>query len=166
MSLPVGRLIVLGLVTMLPACAIINDFKESRKAYETVTDAHLPYRHLANDFKVAWNVEQKGKDIVIEGVLKNLQNLQVREITVDVQLLDTDGRGLSYGGMLLPVNTLFKDDATTFSITLKDTVIEQGNDLNFVINYRINSGAWGGSGGNSSFKVDATTGIAPVKKVE
>lgn len=161
MSFLVGRLILIGVITSLPACAIIKDFKENLKANEVKSEAQLPYRHSSAEFKVAWNIVQTGNDTVIHGLITNVMNVKVRDIDLNVVVLDTDGKHLSKGEVLSPQNNLNMNDSFAFSVKLKDAIIANGNVLRFIINYSNVSGSWGGGPSvQSSFTVDATTGVA------
>jgi hypothetical protein len=158
MSLLFGRLILLGLIASLPACFIVNDFKENMKAYESKPEVPLPYRHSASDFIVTWNTVQSGNDTVIDGFIKNAQNIQVRNVSMDIQLLGIDGRALGKESAFLPQTTLYMNNSFSFTVRLKGASIARGNVLKFIINYRTNAGAWGGNSASSSFQVDATAG--------
>jgi hypothetical protein len=157
MSLLVGRLILLGLIASLPACMIVNDFKENLHAYER-PEGPLPYRHSSSELMVTWNTVRRGNDTVVEGFITNVHRLQVQNISLDVQVTDSNGRALSTGSDLLPQNTLYMNDSLTFSVQLKDVRMTEGNVLKFYINYRTRTGAWGGGSGDCNFKVDAATG--------
>jgi hypothetical protein len=165
MSFLVGRLILIGIMASLPACVIVNDFKENLKAYGgDKSEAQFPYRHSSPDINVAWDIVQKGNDTVVDGLITNIRNIQIGDLYMNVEVFDSDGKRMSMGDALSPQRHLNMKDSFAFSVILKDAKISEGNFLRFLINYRsgISSGAWGGGGnsGKSDFKVYETTGIA------
>jgi hypothetical protein len=155
MSLLVGRLILIGVITSLAACASIKSFEDN-------PESQLTYRHSSFDLKFAWNTLQTGNDTVIEGLIINVRNIQVRDIDLNVTVLDTNGRVLSEGAVPpSQVNLRMNmNDSVPFSVKLKDAIIAKGNVLKFIIIYHTNDGSWYGHEWQSSFKVDAATGGA------
>jgi len=162
MSYLFSRLLLIGVITGIPACTIVKDFKDNLKAYDVKPESNYPYINSSSDFRVAWDIVQTSNETVFNGYIKNIRNIQASDIYLDIEVLSPEGRQLSKGGTQSP-QTLYTNDSFAFSIKLNDIKISDGDVLKFFINYRTNSGAWGGGAGKSSFEVDATTGIA-IKK--
>ena len=158
MSFFVSRLILIGVITSLVACA-------SFKSYEEKV-VQLPYHHSSFDFDVAWNSSQAGNDTVIDGLIKNVRSVQVRDIILRIQVLGPDETFLSDGEVFLENVNLTMNDSRKFSVRVKDATISKGNVLEFKIDYRINNGSWYGRAGQSSFNVDETTGVAIEEQTE
>ena len=153
MSVFAVRLIVIGAITSLTACVSV-------KTYQDNPEAQFTYRHSSSNFIVAWNTLQTGKDTAFEGLIKNVQNIEIRDIELNVMALDTDGKLLSEGAVLKTRVNLKKNDSVPFSVKLKDAVMEKGNVLQFILRYHIHTGSWYGRDGQNIFKVDAATGVA------
>jgi hypothetical protein len=107
MSYLVGRLVLIGIITSLPACIVINDFKGYLKAYEDKLETQLPYHHSSSDAKVDWDAVQLGNDTIIDGRVTNVQNMQESDFYVDVDVLDSEGNHVSKGRALLPPESVF-----------------------------------------------------------
>lgn len=151
MSFLVRRLILIWTITSLAACAGI-------KTSEDKTEAQLPYHHSSYHLKVAWKTLQTGNGTDIDGLIKIVRNIIVRNIELNVRVLDTNGMIVSEGDVLPASINLKMNDSFPFSIKLKDAIFAKGNVLEFIIKYRTNDGSWYGHGWQSSFKVDAATG--------
>ena len=149
MCFHVARLILIGVITSLTACA-------SFKYIMDTPDSQLTFRHTTLEFKVAWNTIQTGNDMVIEGLITNVRNIQVKSVEMNVMVLDANERHLSEGTVLLD----HINGTVPFSVKIKDGVIAKGSVLKFIVSYHINDGSWYGRSGQSSFKVDAVTGVA------
>ena len=153
MSFYVKILILIGAIASLTACT-------NFKAFMDKPDAKLLYRHSSPDFIVAWNTLQAGNEAVIDGLITNVKNIQVLDIDLTVVVLNSDGRHLSEGTVLFDKMNLKMNNSVSFSVKLKDAIIAKDSILEFIINYRINTGSWNGRNAQSRFKVDAATGGA------
>jgi hypothetical protein len=153
MSFLVRRLILIGIITSLAACANINTNTSTEK-----TETQFPYQHSLLNLKVAWKTLQTGNDAVIDGLIKIVQNRIVRNIEMNVYVLDTKGVEVSEGAVLPTSINLKMNDYFPFSIKLRNAIIAKGDVLEFIIRYRTNDGSWNGHGWQNSFKVDAVTG--------
>jgi hypothetical protein len=151
MSFLVRRLILIGVITSLAACANIKTSKEK-------TETQLPYHHSLFDLKVSWKTLQTGNDTAIDGLIKIIRNIILRKIDMNVYVLDNKGAIVSEGEVLPASINLKMNDYFPFSVKLKDVIIAKGNVLEFIIRYRTYDGSWNGHGWQNSFKVDATTG--------
>ncbi len=164
----VGRFILIAIITCLPACAIITNYKDYLKANEGKSETKFSYHHISSDFKVDWNTLQKGSDTVIDGLITNIREMRVNDINPHVVVLGTDGNKLSEGEALSDHFTSYRNDSFAFNVILKDAFIAKGYIILFYIDYRLQDGRWGGKFMESSFKVDATTGtdIEETKKLD
>jgi hypothetical protein len=153
MSYFLRRLCLIAIVMSLTACTTIgNDLFR--------TEAKMKYSHLSSDMKVSWNTVKSGNDLIIDGFITNLQSLPVVEFNLAVVVLDTNGgKRLSEGTTLLNDVNLKMKDSASFRVKFKNATIVEGDVLEFNISYGINAGSWIPQERQSSFKVDAITGI-------
>jgi hypothetical protein len=102
----------------------------------------------------------------MEGFIKNLRNMQLKDFDLNVAVLDTDGRRLTEETVLLDKINLRINESIPFSVKLKNAKIAKENVLRFIISYSIDDGSYYGRGSQSSFKVDAETGAAIEEQTE
>ena len=155
----IGRLSLIGFIISLTSCADIKDIVGR-------PDTPLLYRHSSSDFIVAWNALETDNDTVIEGRITNVKNIQIHGIELKATVSNTAGNSLSEGAFLRESINLRMNDSVSFSVKLKDAKIAKGNVLEFKMRYQILTGGWGGRDAQSSFKVEAATGVAIEEKSE
>ena len=159
MSTLVRKLLLMGIViSCVPACMIVNDFKENLKAYEHKPEDQFPFHHSSPEFRVSWDTQRSGNDTIVDGLVTNVRNTTVQGISLKIDLLDADGKRLTQGVAPPTALNLKIYDTFSFNAILKDTQIAPGNILFFIITYSTYSGSWGGNSEQKSFKVEATSG--------
>src|ERR1039458_5216426 len=123
-------LILIGAIAGLAACA-------SFKAPQNNPEAQLPYRHSPVDLNVAWNIAQSGNDMVIDGIINNIRNLELQDIELTFKILDSGGRLLSGGFIPVPI-PLKMNVSIPFSFRLMNDSFAQGDVLDLIIRYHAN----------------------------
>lgn len=124
-----------------------------------VTLEEYPFRHNEFDYHYAWKTRATDKGLVVEGFLKNVRYPYISELMVTVKVLDATGKTVASASDLPMPQQSQQGDLCNFSLLLKEVKPVAGMQLEFAIRYNADEGKNGGVNWNSSFKVNALTGV-------
>jgi hypothetical protein len=120
--------------------------------------AEYPFRHSAFDQKVAWKTSLIDRNLVINGLLKNVRYLQIDDVELTVSVIDKDNKTLARNRTLFLPVPIKMDDYVPFGLTVENVTLTRGDVLSFLIKYRAYDGDSSSFTWLSSFKTDALTG--------
>src|ERR1700694_5319392 len=107
-----GRMILMSVLMLgLVACGSLQSAQQSPVA-------EYPFRHSAYDLKVAWKTSVIDRNLVINGLLKNVRYRRIADVELTVSVIDKDNKTLASNRTLLLPVPVDMDNYVPFGLTV------------------------------------------------